>query len=219
MSLLAQSLASSMSIKKIKLKNCKLDDVRGSIFVAPFSRNLTCEHLDLSYNSLSTFSSKSLEKVFAKNESLTKVNLSYNLFNLDNSIVNVFRGLAKNDFIEHVDVSWNGARGRQIGKVFRKFLKKSKVKNLHLEHNLFGPFEFKKLALALKRSRTIEEIYIDDNPLPDETDDVIMKAFKSKKNALKLISFGRWHKLSTGAMKTFNDIKLIKPDIDIVYRK
>lgn len=164
-------------------------------------------------------SSKALEVLFMKNESINKVNLSYNFFNLDNSIVNILRGIGHNDTIEHLDLSWNGARGRDIGKIFRKSLKKSKVKMLNLEHNLLGQFEFKKLALALKKSKTIEEVYVGDNPLPDETDDILMKAFKAKKNVLRLISFGKWHKLSNDAMQTFKEVKLKKPELEIVYRK
>lgn len=218
-SILSQSLSVSNSIRTIKLKNCGLNDFRGSLFVRPLLKNVSCEHFDLSYNSLSGMSSKALEQLFMKNESISHVNLSYNFFNLDSSLVNILRGLGHNDKIEYIDLSWNGAKGRDIGKILRKSLKKSKVKILNLEHNLFGTFEFKRLTLALKKSKTIEEVYIGDNPLPDETDDIIMKAFKSKKNVLRLISFGRWHKLSNEALQTFKDIRLKKPEIEILYRK
>ena len=118
--------------------------------------------------------------------------------NEDYAIVSVLKGLAQNETLEYLDLSWNSLCGEPFGKVLSKSIKLSNLRTLKMEHNRMSTFELKKLSLGLKYAKTIEEVYIGDNLILNREDVNLINVFKSK-SPLKLLSFGKWFHLSREA--------------------
>lgn len=170
--------------------------------VQAFITNDICKDLNLSSNRLSTKTSKMLQFVLAENETLRNLNLSHNFFYEDDSIVNVLMGLEKNKTLEDLNLSWNALRGESFGKKLSRAIRQSKLKVLNLEHNQMSTFELKKLAFGLRKSETIEEVYVNDNLFLDGEETALINVFKSE-SPLRFLSFGRWHHLPRDAFRVF----------------
>lgn len=196
---LSNGISKSISVVYLNVSNCNISDVGGEVLVESFLKNSVCEELVLASNFLALKTSKALGKVLAENITLKVLDLSYNSFYEDNAIVNVLKGLSQNEQLENLDLSWNGLSGEPFGMILSKSIKASKLKTLKMKYNRMATFELKKLALGLKYSKTINEVYIEGNFFNGE-DHNLLNVFNSK-SPLKMISFGKWFHLSPDAFK------------------
>jgi Ran GTPase-activating protein (RanGAP) involved in mRNA processing and transport len=180
------------------LANCHIPDDGVESIAKAFVTNNVCRDLNLSSNFMSLKSAKALEEVLAVNTTLKKLDLSHNALYEDDAIVSVLKGLAQNEALQYLDLSWNSLRGEALTKVLSKSIKSSKLKILKMEHNRMSTFELRKLAIGLKFSKTIEEAYIADNLILNGEDFDLINVFNSK-SPLTLLSFGKWFYLSREA--------------------
>lgn len=165
----------------------------------------------MSSNALSVKTGKAFEEVLKENKTLEKLDLSRNLLYEDNSIVKVLKGLAQNETLECLNLSWNALCGEMFGKNLTKSIKSSKLKILNLEYNRMSSFEVQKLASGLKLSQTIEEVNIAGNQLVDGDDLNLIKVFNSS-SSMRLLSFGKWFHLSKNAFKVNEKTRMNAPN-------
>jgi Leucine Rich repeat len=182
------------------LANCNISDDGGEAIGKSFLINETCNELNVSDNSMSCKTAKVFGEVLCSNRSLMRLDLSHNRLGENNAFVSLMKGLAMNETLADLSVSWNALGGELFGKLLLKSIKTSKLRTLKMEHNRLSTLELKKLAIGLRRSRTIEEVYIAGNLILGGDDVDLIGAFKSK-SPLKLMSFGKWFHLSHEAFK------------------
>lgn len=200
--IIASGIAVSSSIVHLNLANCNISDDGCEQIAKSFFSNSKCEELNMSQNLLGPKSAKVLAEVLQDNKVLRKLDLSHNSLYEDNACLNVLKGLKQNEMLEYLNLSWNSLGGEPLGKVLSKSIKSTKLKILKMEHNQMATFELKKLALGLKFSKTIEEVYIAGNLMMHGEDLNFVNIFNSK-SPLKLLSFGRWFHLSQDAFRVF----------------
>ena len=205
---MSEGISRAKSVVKLSFANCYIPDDGVEAIVRAFLINNVCTDLDLSSNFMSLKSSVALEEVLIENKTLENLNLSYNALYEDNAIVNVLKGLSQNESLQYLDISWNALCGDALLKILAKSIRLSKLKSLKIEHNRLSTAELKKLAIGLKFSKTIEEVYIADNLIFDEDDYDLVRVFISK-SPLKLMSFGPWFHLSREAFNVSFNINCV----------
>lgn len=188
----------SKSIIHLSLANCHIPDDGVEAIARAFVTNNVCTELNLSSNFMSLKSAKVLEEVLVVNTTLEKLDLSYNALYQDDAIIYVLKGLSNNETLQVLDLSWNSLCGESLTKILAKSIKASKLKVIKLEHNRLSTIELKKVAIGLKYSKTIEEVYVADNLILEGDDVVLINVFNSK-SSLTLLSFGKWFYLSREA--------------------
>lgn len=165
-------------------------------------RNESCTELNLSCNALSLKTSIAFGEVLPLNGTLRRLDLCHNRFYEQFAIVKLLDGLMRNKSVEYLDISWNALYGEIVGKSFSKTIKGSKLKVLKIENNKLRKFELQKLALGIKFSKTIEEVYVGGNSFRSEDDENMVKVFTTK-SPLQLLSFGSFFHLSHEAFEVF----------------
>jgi Ran GTPase-activating protein (RanGAP) involved in mRNA processing and transport len=193
--ILIDGLENSVSLKKLNLSNnCISDNVGGDLVTFLYNNN-TCQDLNLSSNQLSFRTSKSLRVVLSQNDTIKRLDISHNRLYEQFAIVEILTGLRENESLEYLDISWNGLYGEPFGHILSKSIKSSKLKVFKLEHNELTTFEYTKLAVGMKYSKTIEECYIGGNPFEDEDDEILINVFTTK-SPLRLLSLGNFFYIS-----------------------
>jgi Ran GTPase-activating protein (RanGAP) involved in mRNA processing and transport len=207
--ILAEGMSISTSIVRFSLANCHIPDDGVEAIAKAFLSNNVCKELNLSSNFVSLRSTKALEEVLVVNKTLENLDLSYNALYEDNAFVPLLKGLSQNETLQYLDISWNSLCGEALLKILAKSIKTSKLKTLKIEHNRLSSAELKKLAIGLKFSKTIDEVYIADNLISSGDDVVLVNVFKSK-SPLTLLSFGEWFYLSREAFDVNISITLLQ---------
>lgn len=219
----------------MNLANCNISDDGGEAIARSFFINHKCEALNLSGNRLGLNFAKVFEEVLKDNKMLRWLDLSHNSLYEDHAIVHILKGLQENEMLECLNLSWNALGGEPFGKILSKSIKSSKLRVLNMENNRMATFELKKLALGVKFSKTLEEVYLAGNMMLNGEDVNFINAFTSKKSVLSLMSFGRWfhlsqdafrvcfrfrfdHLMTLSSLQLLRDIKLYKPDIEVIYK-
>lgn len=198
MAILAPAFATSISLINLNLSNNQITDDGGEILVSFLMRNFVCRDLNLSSNKLGYKTAKIMGAVLMQNDTLVKLDISYNRLYEQYAIVEIMKGLMSNESLEYLDISWNGLCGEPFGKILSKSIKGAALRVLKIEYNNLTTFEFRKLALGLKYSETMEEVYVAGNFFTDDDDEFLVKVFKTD-SPLKLISFGDSFHLSHAA--------------------
>ncbi|KAG5670876.1 hypothetical protein PVAND_001108 [Polypedilum vanderplanki] len=214
---LAPALATSVSIIQLNLKDNHISDDGGEILFSFLYKNSTIVDLNVSYNQLSIKTARIIGKMLMQNEILKKLDLSHNFFHEQFAAIEIMKGNSKNEYLEFLDLSWNGLYGDEFGKTLSKHLRKSGLKIFKLEHNRLTSFCYQKLAIGIKYSEAIQEIYIGFNIFQPDDDVTLMKVFKTD-TPLQLLSFGDSFHLSHEAYGMMKDLKLSKPSIQVIYR-
>lgn len=129
-----------------------------------------------------------------------KLDLSHNSLYEDFAVVNLLKGLSQNETLEYLDLSWNSLRSEPFGKALPKAIKLSRLKVLKLNYNQMSKFELKKLALGLKNSKTIDQLFVEGNMFAAGGDEILVNVFNTD-SPLTLLSFGKWFQLSQNAFK------------------
>ncbi|CRK90253.1 CLUMA_CG003964, isoform A [Clunio marinus] len=215
--ILSSGISISTSIVYLNLVNCNIDDNGGEILIKSFTTNHVCQELNLSKNFLSFKTALAFQDVCEANKSLVKLDLSHNSFYEDNAIDILLKSLQGNETVSHLDLSWNGLGGESFAKSLLKAIKLSKLRSIKLEYNRMGKFEIKKLAVGVRKSETIEEVYIGGNLLSKENDSLLINVFQSD-SPLNMISYGRWYHLSRDAYSLLQDIRWFKPSIKVIFK-
>lgn len=200
MEILSAAFATSISLVSINLSNNQITDDGGEILVSFLLRNYVCRDLNVSWNMLGYKTAVVVGEVLKENEILEKLDISHNRLYEQFAAIEVMKGLMENESLEYLDMSWNGISGEQFGKILSKSLKAAKLIVFKLEHNNLTAFEFKKLALGIKYSQTIEEVYVGGNFFTVDDDENLVKVFKTE-SPIKLLSFGDSFHLSRDAYK------------------
>lgn len=198
--LLVHALAISPSITRLNLSNNNITDDGGEILIPFLMRNESCTDLNLSCNALSSKTSLALFQVLPQNESLRRLDLCHNRFFENFAIVKLLEGLMRNKTLEYLDISWNGLFGEPLGKILPKSIKEAMLKVLKIENNALESFELQKLALGMRLSKTIEEVFVGGNYFTSESEENIVKVFATN-SPLKLLSFGDGYHLSHEAFE------------------
>lgn len=192
---LVRAFLNSTSIISLNLSNNEITDDGGEVLASFLSSNDICEELDLSCNALGFASSLELGKAFLENQTLIKLDLRHNRLYENFGIVQLFQGLSMCKSLEYLDVSFNAICGEPVGAILSKSIKKMNLKVLKIENNGLQSYELKKLALGLKYSKTIREVYVGGNSFTSEEDEAMVKVFASN-SPLQLLSFGSSYHLS-----------------------
>lgn len=198
--ILSEGITISTSIDRFDFSNCNISDDGGEFITKSFLSNSACKDLNLSFNKLALKSAKVFEVVLIKNKSLVKLDLSHNSLYEDFAVVDLLKGLSQNESLEYLDLSWNSLRGEPFGKALPEAIKLSGLKILKLNNNQMSTFELKKLAFGLRRSETINELFIEGNMFAARDDEILVNVFNSD-SPLTLLSFGKWFQLSQNAFK------------------
>lgn len=154
----------------------------------------------LSVNRLAFKFAKVFKEVMINNKTLVKLDLSHNALYEDFAVVDLLKGLSENETLESLDLSWNSLRGESFGKALPKAIKLSSLKVLNMTNNRLSKFEFKKLAFGLRRSKTIEKVFLEGNMFATGDDVILVNVFNSD-SPLNLLSFGKWFQLSQEAFQ------------------
>lgn len=192
---LVQAFSNSSSIISLNLSNNEITDDGGEILVSFLSSNDFCEELDLSCNCLGFASSVELGKALLENQTLIKLDLRHNRLYENFGIVQLMQGLSMCKSLAYLDVSFNAICGEPVGAILSKSIKKMNLKVLKIENNGLQSYELKKLALGLKYSKTIREVYAGGNSFTSEEEEAMVKVFASN-SPLQLLSFGSFYHLS-----------------------
>jgi len=200
MKILAPAFATSISLININLSSNQITDDGGEILVSFLMRNYACRNLNLSSNMLGYKTAQIMGAVLMQNDTLVKLDISHNRLYEQYAIVEIMKGLMSNESLEYLDISWNRLNGEPFGKILSKSIKGAMLKVLKIENNLLTSFELRKLALGMKYSETIEEVYVAGNLLTLDDDENLIKVFKTD-SPLKMISFGDSYHLSQAAFE------------------
>lgn len=198
--ILSDGISNSKSIDYLNCSNCNISDIGGEFLAQSFVVNKVCKEVNFSFNELAFKSAKVFEEVMMTNTALVKLDLSHNSLYEDFAVVNLLKGLSKNESLEYLDLSWNALRGEPFGKALPKAVKLSSLKILKMTNNRMSKFELKKLAIGVKRSKTIEQLFVEGNMFASGDDVILVNIFNSD-SPLTLLSFGRWFQLSQNAFK------------------
>ncbi|CAG9806643.1 unnamed protein product [Chironomus riparius] len=217
MEILAPAFATSSSLINLNLSNNQITDDGGEILVSFLMRNYVCRDLNLSSNKLGYKTAQIVGAVLMENDTLVKLDISHNRLYEQYAIVKIMKGLMSNESLEYLDISWNGLCGEPFGKILSKSIKGAALKVFKVEYNNLTSFEFRKLALGLKYSETIEELYVAGNFFTVDDDENLVKVFKTD-SPLKLISFGDSFHLSHAAFEILQEVKDKKPSIHVIYQ-
>lgn len=200
MEILSPVFATSISIVHLNLSNNHITDDGGEILVSFLMRNYSCRDLNLSSNMLGYKTATAMGEVLQINKTLEKLDISHNQLHERYGIVEIMKALMDNESLECLDISWNGLGGEPLGKILSKSVKKARLKILRMEFNKLSSFEFKKLALGMKYSETIEEVYVGGNKFQPDDDVILIGVFKTE-SPLMLLSFGDSYHMSHDAFK------------------
>lgn len=207
MEILSAAFATSISIEHLNVANNQITDDGGEVFVKFLMGNNSCCDLNLSSNKLGVKTAKMLGKILQDNKNLKKLDMSHNQLYQQLAIVDIMKGFITNEVLEHLDVSWNGVCGEKVGNILSKSLRSSKLKVFKIENNRLTTYEIEKLARGMKKSETIEEIYVGGNLLTLNDDQTFINVFNSQ-SPLRLLSFGNNFHISHDAfeVKLLNSI-------------
>lgn len=209
MKLLLHAFAVSPSIISLNLSNNNITDEGGEMLASFLMRNEVCRELNLSRNSLGFLAANALGKVLLENHTLQKLDLCHNRLYENFGIVQLLEGLRWNKSLEYIDVSWNGLYGESLGNVLSRSLKGAKLKVFKIENNSLASFELQKLALGMKYSKTIEEVYVGGNfPVTAEEEDQVLVQVFGSNSPLQLLSFGSSYHLSHEAFEVNLDYNM-----------
>lgn len=207
--LLLHAFAVSPSIITLNLSNNNITDEGGEMLASFLMRNDVCGELNMSKNNLGFLAANALGKVLLVNHTLQKLDLCHNRLCENFGIVQLLEGLRLNKALEYLDVSWNALGGEPVGDILSRSLKGAKLKVFKIENNSLASYELQKLALGLKYSKTIEEVYLGGNfpTTAEEEDELLVQVFGSS-SPLQLLSFGSSYHLSHEAFEVNLDYNM-----------
>ncbi|XP_058121008.1 uncharacterized protein LOC131285012 [Anopheles ziemanni] len=209
---------SNSGVRSFEASHCQITDKGGSLFLTAMAYSDCIENIQLSWNHIGMASGVALGKFLSVQRSLVELNLSGNhLYPESQSIVPLLQGLIGNEVLESLDLSWNGIRGEDFGRVLAKAVPQSKLKRLNLEHNLLATDEMMFVVRMLKKSETLVELRLGGNFFEEEPSQEIVRT-AGRHASLVLLSFGRFHFVSQRTAKLCEFFKRKTSSKQFVYQ-
>ncbi|KAF1317771.1 Lrr-containing protein, partial [Globisporangium splendens] len=156
------ALASNMSLKKLHLKDCKLNDTQAEALGNALKQNATLEEIDLSDNCLTSVACAALAEGLKKNTALKSLNLGNNKCQ-DAGAILIGEALAANastSKLAYLDLSKNELTHAGI----IALIQSSSVKELHAFNNTIGA-GLHELLPVLTANHCIEHLDVGANQL------------------------------------------------------
>uniref|UniRef100_A0A182RYM2 Uncharacterized protein n=1 Tax=Anopheles funestus TaxID=62324 RepID=A0A182RYM2_ANOFN len=217
MKILSQALSNS-GVCLLEAAHCQISDRAGSLLFSALIYSDCIEKIDLSWNHLDIASGAAIGRFLSTQKSVKELNLTGNhLYHEAQCIVPLLMGSIGNETLEQLDLSWNGLRGEEFGRALMKAIPQTKLKLLKLEHNLLGASELSFIVRMMKKSETLEQLWLGSNMLEDTVTLDLVRTF-IRHPALNVISLGSFHFISQTIAKQVRLCSLKYPAKKIIYQ-
>uniref|UniRef100_A0A182M7Z9 Uncharacterized protein n=1 Tax=Anopheles culicifacies TaxID=139723 RepID=A0A182M7Z9_9DIPT len=200
MVILSNALSNS-GVRLLEAAHCQISDRAGSVLFSALMYSDCIETIDLSWNHLDITSGVAIGRFLSIQKTIKDLTLTGNhLYHEVQCIVPLLLGSIGNETLEQLDLSWNGLRGEEFGRALLKAIPQTKLKRLKLEHNLLGVLEMSFVVRMMKKSETLEQLWLGSNMLDDTVTLDLVRTFV-RHPALSVISLGSYYFISQAAAK------------------
>ncbi|XP_052890342.1 uncharacterized protein LOC128298614 [Anopheles moucheti] len=195
MGILCNALSNS-GVCLLEAAHCQISDRAGSLLFGALMYSDCIEMIDLSWNHLDIHSGPAVGRFLSTQRTVKELILLGNhLYHEEQCIVPLLVGTIGNDTLEHLDLSWNALRGEDFGRAILKGISQTKLKRLKLEHNLLGAREISFITRMMKKSETLEQLWLGSNMFEDTVTLDLVRAFVQHPT-MNVLSLGSCHFIS-----------------------
>ncbi|XP_065073045.1 uncharacterized protein LOC135697360 [Ochlerotatus camptorhynchus] len=193
--ILADALSTS-TVRSVNLSHCQLSDTGGVDLFNALSMSDCIEEVDVSWNRLQSGSGVAAGLFVGVNSTIRELNLEGNyLYREKECIVPFLKELAKNESLRKLNLSWNALRGSLFGSALVKAIVASGLKVLNLEMNCLRSEEALSLLKAFRKCEHLREILLGGNFFSEDDLKEFLKAFGRNPN-MNLLSLGKYQFVS-----------------------
>uniref|UniRef100_A0A182JX37 Uncharacterized protein n=1 Tax=Anopheles christyi TaxID=43041 RepID=A0A182JX37_9DIPT len=209
---------SNSGVRMLEAAHCQITDRGGSLLFSTLIYSDCVQMIDLSWNHLGTASGQAIGRFLSTQKTLKELILTGNhLYQELQCIVPLLLGSAGNETLEMLDLSWNGLRGEELGRVILKAIPQSKIKRLKLECNMLSSLEMSFIVKLMNKSETLEELWLGSNVLEDNVTFDLVRSFM-RNPTLQLLSMGVFHFIPQTVAKLCRICKRKYPSKQIIYQ-
>ncbi|OAD60423.1 hypothetical protein WN48_05723, partial [Eufriesea mexicana] len=173
---LHDGISTNVTLKKLDLSDCNIRNDGFDHITKAICNNESIETLLLNDNHLDESCSDALQKLFCCSKTLKSLRLSWNSLYTVETWKKLIKGFENNETLVDFDLSWNALGKECVPYLRRLLLRSSSLKKLHLNGNRFYDEDIAIIATGLSRNKTLEELYIGNNPLKVEGAFTLVKA-------------------------------------------
>ncbi|XP_053672298.1 uncharacterized protein LOC128722644 [Anopheles nili] len=199
--LLADPISNS-GVRRLEASHCQISDKGGSLLFAALAYSDCIEVVDIRWNHLKYASGVAVGRFLTTQKTVKELILSGNhLHPQSKCIVPLLLGAIGNESLEQLDLSWNSLRGDEFGRALVKAISQTKLRRLNLEHNMLTGPEMSFVLRLLKKSESLEQLWLGGNTFEDE--DIMLDFVRTcgRHPTFQLLSFGRFQFISQRAGK------------------
>ncbi|XP_035777884.1 uncharacterized protein LOC118458992 [Anopheles albimanus] len=215
--ILSDALSNS-GISTLHAEHCHMSDMGGSVLFRALAYSDCIEKLFLGWNRLEIASGVAIGAFLAtQRTTISELHLAGNLLYSEQSGIPLLKGLAGNEAITHLDLSWNGFRGEEIARTLLKAVLQTKLMYLSLEHNLLATEEMPALVKLVAKSESLQELHLGGNYLTEDCSVDFIKAF-TRSSSMVVLSLGLNYFITSRAAKLCQLCCKRNPQKTVIYR-
>ncbi|KAG4080753.1 hypothetical protein HA402_005933 [Bradysia odoriphaga] len=213
---LEQGLYVNQGIKYLNFSGCNIRDEGVISLAKALNGNESCEHLDISHNSLSTRSGSAISDLLSKTR-IQVLNISWNELSSHDCVTKIFEGLKQSTHTKAIDYSWNGLSSSEWVKSLKKaMLKNETLEKLNLENNrLNGVAD--QIMPAISKSSSLREVYVGDNPWNEQDWKNIVNVYLKPSN-LNVLGLGTHTYLTEECVLLIRKAMRVNPELKFIYQ-
>uniref|UniRef100_A0A182SKX3 Uncharacterized protein n=1 Tax=Anopheles maculatus TaxID=74869 RepID=A0A182SKX3_9DIPT len=217
MGILSKALSNS-GVHLFEATHCQVTDRGGSLLFSALAYSDCIEAVDVSWNHLHIASGQAIGRFLSTQKSLQELNLTGNqLYNEAQCICPLLLGTVGNETLQQLDLSWNGLRGEEFGRVLLKAIPQSSLKCLKLEHNLLTALELACIVRMMKKCEVLEQLWLGSNMFDDTVMVDLVRTFM-RHPSLNVISLGSYQFIPQAVAKLCRLCKRKYPSKKIIYQ-
>ncbi|XP_062706657.1 leucine-rich repeat-containing protein 74A-like [Aedes albopictus] len=214
---LAEALSNS-AVRKLNLSHCHLNDRSGMELFKALMLSFSIEEVDVSWNRLEHLTGVAAGAFLGVNSTIRELNLEGNLLYLEKEcIVPFLKELAKNESLQRLNLSWNALRGALFSSALYKAITASRLKVLNLEMNCLRSEEAVALLKTFRKCEILEEIYVGGNFFSEDETKELVKAF-GRNPTMKVLSLGDYQFVNKVAGRLSKRFMKRDPEKTIIYQ-